>query len=455
MEYTVLTDEELLDLLYTQEDRLPRKAVDEFIHRGQSMVPLLSEIVSDQFSWTEDMPEWWAVVHASFILGAIGTKSVIIPLLHAARWADAFDCDWVTEAMPAMLGRIGEDAAPFLKTMAKDLTNGYFVRSMAMDALGVMAWRKPTIKEDISVFIYSIFMDEQSQLDNKQDAGNILLDLGCTQYRQSLLDFARQERERTKQNKFYLVRFFEKDVEAALNKKDRDIEIYDHDWLSFYDEKKISSRSEPWLEEENAETEPFIHAPISEKKIKIGRNEPCPCGSGKKYKKCCLPKEEISLAQSKPLQEDDSEEWGYAFFREYFPDIANRETRSISVWDSKGTGLPQETYAFHEMFCIERGCDCRRVFFYVTSTPRHDVKAVICYGWEPVSFYKKWFKGGDSIVIAELKGPCLNIGSPQSKYAEAILELAKNKLLCDQDYIERVKGHYKMFKERLDRPKNK
>ena len=23
-------------------------------------------------------------------------------------------------------------------------------------------------------------------------------------------------------------------------------------------------------------------------KKKIGRNEPCPCGSGKKYKKCCL-----------------------------------------------------------------------------------------------------------------------------------------------------------------------
>jgi len=23
------------------------------------------------------------------------------------------------------------------------------------------------------------------------------------------------------------------------------------------------------------------------KKDKVGRNEPCPCGSGKKYKKCC------------------------------------------------------------------------------------------------------------------------------------------------------------------------
>lgn len=24
----------------------------------------------------------------------------------------------------------------------------------------------------------------------------------------------------------------------------------------------------------------------------VGRNDPCPCGSGKKYKKCCLPKQQ-------------------------------------------------------------------------------------------------------------------------------------------------------------------
>lgn len=28
--------------------------------------------------------------------------------------------------------------------------------------------------------------------------------------------------------------------------------------------------------------------------MKIGRNDPCPCGSGKKYKKCCLLKESMS-----------------------------------------------------------------------------------------------------------------------------------------------------------------
>lgn len=28
-------------------------------------------------------------------------------------------------------------------------------------------------------------------------------------------------------------------------------------------------------------------APQKEKQKKVGRNDPCPCGSGKKYKRCC------------------------------------------------------------------------------------------------------------------------------------------------------------------------
>ncbi len=28
-------------------------------------------------------------------------------------------------------------------------------------------------------------------------------------------------------------------------------------------------------------------APVVREGAKVGRNDPCPCGSGKKYKKCC------------------------------------------------------------------------------------------------------------------------------------------------------------------------
>lgn len=40
---------------------------------------------------------------------------------------------------------------------------------------------------------------------------------------------------------------------------------------------------------------------------KIGRNEPCPCGSGKKYKKCCIDKDitEVETSIFKPLHKID------------------------------------------------------------------------------------------------------------------------------------------------------
>ena len=33
--------------------------------------------------------------------------------------------------------------------------------------------------------------------------------------------------------------------------------------------------------------EESIRVPIKRKEQKVGRNDPCPCGSGKKYKFCC------------------------------------------------------------------------------------------------------------------------------------------------------------------------
>jgi len=33
---------------------------------------------------------------------------------------------------------------------------------------------------------------------------------------------------------------------------------------------------------------------------KIGRNEQCPCGSGKKFKHCCLPKKQAGMVQKNP-----------------------------------------------------------------------------------------------------------------------------------------------------------
>ena len=45
---------------------------------------------------------------------------------------------------------------------------------------------------------------------------------------------------------------------------------------------------------------------------KVGRNDPCHCGSGKKYKKCCLPKDEAAeqeeLAKERLRREERAEQ---------------------------------------------------------------------------------------------------------------------------------------------------
>ncbi|NQT40671.1 MAG: hypothetical protein HQ581_24470 [Planctomycetes bacterium] len=141
----------------------------------------------------------------------------------------------------------------------------------------------------------------------------------------------------------------------------------------------------------------------------------------------------------------------FTLFHGYLPEIAKSETRTIILSDEVDVGLPAAHYSFLEMFCDEPGCDCRRVLFYVVSSLRNDLVAVIAYGWETPEFYARWMGSNDPSDLAELKGPVLNLGSPQSADAPEILEMAADLLLTDKAYMDRVKRHYAMFRERIDK----
>lgn len=140
----------------------------------------------------------------------------------------------------------------------------------------------------------------------------------------------------------------------------------------------------------------------------------------------------------------------YSLFHNRFPEIAERETRTITLLDHSDFNLPPAHYSFLEMFCDEPGCDCRRVFFSVVSSLQNDIQAVIAWGWEERAFYIKWMGENDPDTISGLIGPMLNLASPQSKHAPTLLNLFKEVLLNDSAYIERVKRHYAMFRQEID-----
>ncbi|MBR1741615.1 MAG: DUF1186 domain-containing protein [Lachnospiraceae bacterium] len=74
-------------------------------------------------------------------------------------------------------------------------------------------------------------------------------------------------------------------------------------WAMFEDEKSEQERKEKRKEYERLLREKEKEEKNQKKKGKIGRNDPCPCGSGKKYKHCCLNKPKSLLDQIESEEE--------------------------------------------------------------------------------------------------------------------------------------------------------
>ncbi len=138
----------------------------------------------------------------------------------------------------------------------------------------------------------------------------------------------------------------------------------------------------------------------------------------------------------------------YQSFHDKFPTVAEAETKSVVFLQENEYGVPVDSYLFVELFCNDKKCDCRRVFLEVYSDPQKYPVAVICWGWEPVAFYRKWLGFTDKEILIELKGPALNSGSYQSPIAPALLKYASEILLKDKDYTDRIQRHYTMFKKK-------
>jgi len=139
----------------------------------------------------------------------------------------------------------------------------------------------------------------------------------------------------------------------------------------------------------------------------------------------------------------------YTSFHHYFRDVAENETRTLTIMREDDV-VPKGSYGLIEMYCDDVNCDCRRVFLEVYDWERRKSMAFIAYGWESREFYRKWLRMDNPTMIREMQGPILNDGSPQSKYAPAFLKLVTEVVLSDPAYIERLKRHYQIFKEKVD-----
>jgi len=80
-----------------------------------------------------------------------------------------------------------------------------------------------------------------------------------------------EERERIRKN------FVDSDDEDDLDDEEWDI---DEEW-------DVEDEEDEDFDGVGFGGEPYALPPFRQVQPRVGRNDPCPCGSGKKYKKCC------------------------------------------------------------------------------------------------------------------------------------------------------------------------
>jgi hypothetical protein len=119
-------------------------------------------------------------------------------------------------------------------------------------------------------------------------------------------------------------------------------------WASYNEEPEPMPKPKPLKKTPTVKTLP------EKSKKKIGRNDPCPCGSGKKYKKCCLP---LGIRFNSDEKEEEEPQSGSIndLFREMRRDYINKPRNLMQDYPSlePPTGGKRSITEFYSSKAIE------------------------------------------------------------------------------------------------------
>jgi hypothetical protein len=213
-----------------------------------------------------DGDQAWAPMHALRALGQLRAAEAVMPILD---FLNAAGDDAVTvEEFPLVLSLIGPAAIPAIAEFMSGQSNTTSPVIGAMQGVSKIALRHPECRGECVAILTGMLRH------NTDPRGTIN---GFAMW--NLIDLAAVEamdpiREAFQRNAVDLsIVGDEEDVEIALG-------LRTHRATSRPDFRILPPDRLEGSEADNAE--------VPRRIVKVGRNAPCPCGSGKKYKKCCL-----------------------------------------------------------------------------------------------------------------------------------------------------------------------
>lgn len=297
---------ELTDLMIENEDRVPRNVIDECARRGDELTEHLNRLHEIDYLWDPEGNAglWWLRLHAAMILGLIPSEKAGLLLVELMRRLsieeDSDMQDWLAGYWPALFNNKPETVLAAVRALAEDRSMGWYIRVNAIEPVMASAQHHGgVVFEQVFAWLVDKVADETDDRDFRLLAAMVLLKHPRSEYR-ALLDGLADSQ--TGSGKF----FDRKDVQKAYSDASRKFDRHTNPW-GFYEPDSITNRQIRWRDEDakaemrrlndaaeypDSSYEPYyFEEPYVRPAPKIGRNDPCPCGSGKKYKKCCQAKE--------------------------------------------------------------------------------------------------------------------------------------------------------------------
>jgi hypothetical protein len=300
-----LTPAQLLARLVHEEDRAPLELIDACVARGEAMVEALRDAIDDENMWNDDTPgAWWLPLHAAFILGRMPTESAGLLLVRLMRRMDEYEDDdlqdWLAGDWPFLFVNKPPAAIDAARELTEDASRDWYIRCQALDVVLDAGMREGDAALERAIdWVAALASNESDEWMFRAMAACALLDFPRTRHRALLETIAKDEALRMNEQDWSMSGIFTNgDVDSAFNKgKDEPGWHRRSDPWKFYDPDLIAARQRRWQEEDaRAEARAYQYSPTTYVRPtpKIGRNDPCPCGSGKKYKRCCLANDEGS-----------------------------------------------------------------------------------------------------------------------------------------------------------------
>ena len=263
---------------------VPRPVIEECARRGDEILDEIERVLQHDYYWEDDTGEGesWLPLHGPMVLGLMENERAAELLLGFMRRADQNEdlYEWLAGFWPFFFRNKPTAAIESARALVADTALDPGTRAEAVDcALACAEAHGEAALQPILDWAAELAFSGQSNPAFAALVGETLLTFARPEYRAPLEKLA----DRQPRGRELITRSEIRDGYLAKS-SGRTLEHADAPW-HFYEPEQIEERERQF--EAEAEIEPFVR-----ETPKVGRNDPCPCGSGKKYKKCCLSQHE-------------------------------------------------------------------------------------------------------------------------------------------------------------------